>query len=186
MLRILVTYDTSDGQTEKVAHHVARQIERRGQAARLVNLDSPDDKSEIGDFDASFIIGAVHGGQHSQRLTEFVRSSKQSIERTSNAFLSVSLSAASHETTDKLDAEAFMQEFERETGWTPQYSMQVAGALHERQFGWFQRTIVRVLLKQRNIVPEPSGETELTNWPALDDFVRMFVEQVVSSTAHTS
>jgi len=182
MLRILVVYSSSEGQTEKVAHHIARQIENKGHVARLVSAHQSDDLAVLGDFDAAVVAGGLHMGAHGPALAAFISEHATALNAGPSAFLSVSLSAASDDPAEVAGALEAIKDFEIATGWTPRRTQLVAGAVHDRQLGFFKRFVVHTLMRRKGVELDPSGNTELTKWPALDRFIGEFIT-LVETTA---
>jgi len=183
MLRFMVAYHSEEGQTEKVAHHVARQIENRGQVARLIQTDDVDDISEVGAFDAAIIAGALHLGAYGSALTEFVSKHAGELNKVPSTFLTVSLSAASDDPLDLVGTEKDALEFQQETGWSPEHMQFVAGAVRDRETGLLKRLMIHAIMRIKGVELDPSGTTEFTDWGALDRFVTGFVAEVAASRA---
>ena len=72
MLRYLVAYASREGQTEKVAHHVARRLEDDGQLVRLIDIKTHETEAGADDCDAMLIAGSIHLGQFDTDLADFV------------------------------------------------------------------------------------------------------------------
>lgn len=181
MLRFMVAFHSEEGQTEKVAHHVARQIENHGQVARLISTDDIEDISEVGGFDAAIVAGALHMGAYGFALKEFVFKHADDLNKVPSAFLTVSLSAASDDPLDLVGTERHALEFQQETNWTPEHREYVAGAVRDRQTGPLKRLMIHTIMWMKGVKLDPSGTTEFTDWPALDRFVKGFVAEVVAS-----
>jgi len=183
MLRFMVAYHSEEGQTEKVAHHVARQIENRGQVARLIQTDDVEDISEVGAFDAAIVAGSLHMGAYGPALAEFVSKHSGELNKVPSAFLTVSLSAASSDPLDLVGTERDALEFQEETGWSPEHTQYVAGAVRDRQTGVLKRLIIHTIMRLKGVGLDPSGTTEFTDWRALDRFVTGFVAEVAATRA---
>ena len=96
-------------------------------------------------------------------------------------FLSVSLSAASDDHEDIQGAVDAVRTFEHDTGWTPHRTQLVAGAVHARRTNFIKRLLLGSVLRKKGVELDPTGETEFTNWPALDDFVALFVAETANT-----
>ena len=181
MQRFVVAYASQAGQTEKIAHHVARTLENAGQIARLIDIGSEDDISDVGECDAAIIAGPMRMGVHGPALAAFVREHRQMLNAVPSAFLSVSLSAASPDPRERHEAEDRAILFEEETGWRPDHTRIVGGAVHDRAHNPIIRFILHAILKRKGVALDPSGNTEFTDWPALDRFVLAFMRDVAAS-----
>lgn len=182
MQRFVVAYASQAGQTEKIAHHVARMLENAGHLARLIDVASEDDISDVGDCDAAIIAGPMRLGTHGPALTAFVSEHCAMLNAVPSAFLSVSLNAASTDPKDRRDAEARATWFEAEIGWRPEHTKIIAGAVRDRAHHPIMRFFLHTLLRRKGVALHPSGNTEFTDWPALDRFVLEFTREVAANS----
>ncbi len=174
MLRYLVAYASREGQTEKIAHHVARRLEDDGALTRLIDIKAHETEAGADDCDAMVIAGSVHIGQFDPELSAFVMRHGEALRRCPSAFLPVSLSAASHEESERAAIDEIAQRFVAEHGWMPDAVLHVAGAVHDRQLNPIERAVLHAIVDSKGVERHPSGDTELTDWDSLDRFVRDF------------
>lgn len=175
MKRILVAYASREGQTEKIAHHIARRIEDAGLAVRLVNLMQGPTEAGSDDCDAAILAASVHRGRHDQELSAFIMRHAPALRAVPTAFVCVSLSAASVNPHDRSAMDELVQSFFYDVGWYPDHVEHVAGAVRDKQLSLLERYAVHTVMYQKDIPSHPSGDTELTNWAAVDVFVDRFV-----------
>src|SRR5690606_9112113 len=97
MLRFLIAYASREGQTDKIAHHIAHRLENDGALIRLIDLKARETEAGADDYDAMIIAGSVHVGRFDPALSSFVMRHGEALRRCPSAFLPVRLSAASHE-----------------------------------------------------------------------------------------
>ena len=83
MKRILVAFASREGQTEKIAHHIARRIEDKGLATRLVNLNKGSSDEGADDCDAVILAGSIPG--ETQTLPVAIYASLQRAEGETSA-----------------------------------------------------------------------------------------------------
>jgi menaquinone-dependent protoporphyrinogen oxidase len=141
---IAVVYATREGQTRRIAEHVAATLRARAFAVDV--LDVAREMTE--EFDATryaavVVASSVHIGKHERAMVQFVKKHRAALERMPSAFLSVSLSEAGaedvHATAQRRERAAanvkkMVDDFLRETGWSPTHAHPVAGALLYRQY----------------------------------------------------
>src|SRR5215207_11421451 len=112
MFRVLIPYGTTEGLTARISEYVAEVV--RGHEADTVDL-----KGSVGpepdDYDAVIVGASIHMGKHEVYVLDFVRENRETLERLPSAFFSVSMAA--HD--DMEEAEGYIEEFVRETGWRP-------------------------------------------------------------------
>lgn len=174
MLRYLIAYASREGQTEKIAHRVAHCLEGDGALVRLIDLKAHETEAGADDCDAMIITGSVHVGRFDPELSAFIMRHCEALRRCPSTFLPVSLSAASHEESERSAIDEIAQRFVAEHGWTPDVLFHVAGAVHDRQVSPIERVILHAIVDSKGVERHPSGDTELTDWDGLEQFIRDF------------
>jgi menaquinone-dependent protoporphyrinogen oxidase len=174
-VRVLIAYGTTEGQTRKIAEHVAQQLGAEGHAAELFDSARPDADLQIADFDAMAIIASIHQEAHPKYVTRFVKAHLDALQSKPSLFLSVSLSAAFEDS--KADAQGYVDQFLADTGWKPTLTHLVAGALLHSQYDYYEQQIVeRFVLKEHEIAGGPESDRELTDWDDLSRTVDAFMQ----------
>ena len=172
-MRVLIAYGTTEGQTRKIAEHVAQQLDAGGHAAELVDSARPPAGLQIADFDALVVIASIHQKAHPQHVARFVREHLDALQRNPSLFMSVSLSAAFEE--GRAEAQQYVDRFLADTGWTPTRTHLVAGAFLHSLYDFYEEQIVEhVVLKGREIAGT-EGDRELTDWDDLSQTVEAFM-----------
>ena len=166
-LTVWVVYGTSEGQTEKIAQFLAERLAERGHRLELIAAGRDCGTPEPQRFDAIVIAASVHAGRYQPAVTEFVR---RDIDSRPNAFLSVSLSAASPVASDLEGLKRCVETFSRETGWTPRIVHHAAGALRYRAYSLIKRWALRAIARRRGAPTDTRRDHELTDWVNLARF----------------
>jgi menaquinone-dependent protoporphyrinogen oxidase len=175
MAKILVAYATVEGQTRKVAQHVADHLSRRRNEVRLVDLAARPSDLDPTAFDAIFVAASVHMGRHNAAATHFAAQHADALSRCPSALISLSLHAASGDPEDEEETRAYADALCKEAGWSPKAICYAAGALRFTQYDFFRRFAARAIAKERGITPDEHGDMELTDWRALEAFVDDFL-----------
>jgi menaquinone-dependent protoporphyrinogen oxidase len=178
MHRLLVAFASREGQTDHIAHHIARQIENKKLLTRLVDVRAGETEAGADDCDAAIVAGSVHRGRYDPALASFVVRHASVLRRVPSAFLSISLAAASAEPDERSAIDEIAQRFLAEVGWVPDTVLHVAGAVHDRSINVLERFVLHTILRQHGVEPRPTGETELTDWAAVDAFVSEFLSRL--------
>lgn len=183
MARFLVAFASSEGQTEKIAHHVARRLEDAGHLTRLVDLKSGESEAGADECDAAILAGSVHRSKHHPALGSFVMRHTAALHGMPTAFLSVSLTAASKDDRERRALDEVVHAFLHDVGWQPDRVEYVAGAVHDRELGPIERLALHVIVDAHGVERHPSGNTELTDWVRIDDFVHAFAAGIKGTGA---
>lgn len=186
MASFLVYYATNEGQTGKIAAHIAETLRGRGHQAMV--LDAAEGAEPALDaYDAVLVGASIHGGRHQESVVEFVTANREALAALPTAFFQVSMSAASE--SKAADAAAYLETFLEETGWNPDRIAQFGGALRFSEMGFLKRLVVKQVVKRGDPDLDISGDSEWTDWDAVENFaddVAAFVEGRLGIPAPTT
>lgn len=191
-MRAVIVYATREGQTHKVAEHIAAALRARAIDTEVVDARAVDERFRLADYDGAFIAGSVHLGKHEKELIAFVKARREALAALPCAFLSVSGSEATAEhaaTTADVrsravaEVERVIAEFFAATGWTPARVLPVAGAMLWTKYNFLVRFAIRLIFKRSGSPLPTTGDHEFTDWAAVDAFVASFVAQLDSQHA---
>ena len=166
-MKVLVGYATSEGQTRKVARHVADRLADAGHAVELLPLAEAEDV-DLGRFDRIVLAASVHLGHYQPALAEFAAFHAAALREMPTLFLSVSLAAAGHDAEDWKGLDRVLAEFAEATGWSPARVEHVAGAYQPSRYDVLRRLAMRRIIVARDPGADPRADREYTDWPALD------------------
>jgi len=131
MAKILIVYATREGQTEKIAQHMATVLRSRGDTVDLIDADVERPRA-LASFNAVIVAAPIHAGGYPRSIVRFVKAYKDLIERVPSAFCSVGLAVASRTTDGRAATLTVVEKFVKRTGWQPGRVELVAGALPYR------------------------------------------------------
>lgn len=176
MTKILIGYGTTEGQTARIAEHMAAVIRGQGHEAQVLDLKRSKDLPP-GSYDAVIIGGSIHMGKHEEYVGAFVRKNRVTLERLPSAFFSVSLAAHG----DMENARAYVENFEQETGWRPAQVGYFGGALLYRQYGFLKRLMMKKIVRDKpgNLSLDTSRDHEYTDWDAAKRFAEDLLKRLV-------
>ena len=195
MKTLAVLYATREGQTRRIARHIAASLRARGFTVSVhdVAVELPTD------FDLTRCAGAVlaasiHIGKHEREMVAFVRKQRAQLERIPCMFLSVSMSQAGAEdvsatsgrrarTTANVDKT--LRKFLDRTGWKPARVHPVAGALLYRRYSVPVRLMMRLIAKVVGASTDTTRDHEFTDWRALDRFAEELAQDVNARDSNT-
>jgi menaquinone-dependent protoporphyrinogen oxidase len=173
MMRVLIVYATTEGQTRKVAERIAARLRELGHEAQLHDSAALLDDVEIGAFAAIIIAASVHQGVHQETVTAFATAYRERLNASLTAFVSVSLSAALE--PDHVEAQKYVDRFVTETGWRPNRTLVLAGALRNTGYDYFKQQIIKYVVLKGGDPVDSERDYEFTDWEALARFVDAYV-----------
>ena len=173
MADVLVLYASTHGHTAKIARRVADAVREAGlepdvREAKRASGVAPDDYRGV-------IVGAsIHAGHHQREVIDWVKSHATALGGMPGAFFSVCLVAAEDDEESREAARKFIDDFADETGWTPGTAVTFAGALQYREYDFFTRRLIRLMMKRGGHPTDTSQDYDYTDWDAVDRFGREF------------
>ena len=181
-MRIAIIYATTEGQTLKIARRAAELCQQAGHEIELLNAVAVPADFIMAPYDAAILLSSVHVGHYQAAMSTFLNDYKDDLEAIPNAFISVSLSAAS---TDRDDVEGLREvtdDFYKQTGFTPLYEHLAAGAFRFTRYDFFKRWAMKLIAAQKGIDADTSKDLELTDWPGVERFARDFIAGLSKSS----
>jgi len=191
--RVGVFYATREGQTRRIAEHIAADLRRCGFDVDTQDVREPL-KFRLDNYDGVVVAASVHAGSHEREIVSFVKSNRSLLERLPSAFISVTLSEAGVEMPGKTaeeharfvaDVDKVLRRFYEETGWHPTHAKPVAGALLYTQYNFVVQLILKRIAKSAGGSTDTSCDHEYTNWVALDSFVADLAREISAAAGPT-
>jgi menaquinone-dependent protoporphyrinogen oxidase len=195
MKPVLVVYATREGQTERIATHVADSLRSRGLPVDVVEASEPWQGLSVDAHSAAILAASVHRGKHEPEMVEFVKRRRADLEAVPSAFLSVSLSEAGAEdakASDEqrakwtTDVQGMVDQFFIETGWSTKQVRPIAGALMYSRYSMPLKVIMKRIAHSVGASTDTTCDHEFTNWSSLDKFIEEFASKLSADQAATA
>jgi len=172
---VLIAYATTEGQTRKISQAIADQVAEQGHEVELLDAARKRRDVHTDEFDAFIVAASVHQDRHQDEIEVFAMASLAALKAKPGIFISVSLAAAFEEKA--ADANRYIADFIGRTGWTPDHTLAVAGAVKSDEYDYFQQQILEhIILKDRDEL-RPQESQEFTDWDGLAASVKEFLQQ---------
>lgn len=179
-MRAVVCYATREGQAERVAERIATDLRGHHLQVDVINVKDVRGVVDWSIYQRAFVVASVHAGRHEREMVAFVRRWKEDLRALHASFLSLTLSQAGAELasnslvqreTARGDALQLITDFMKETGWRPERTLPVAGALAYSKYNFILKWIMKRIAHKAGFDGPTSRDYEFTNWPAVDRFV---------------
>lgn len=174
MSRIALLYGTTEGQTATVSERMADVFRDAGHEPTLIHAEHLPAGFTLGAYDAAVIGASIHGGKHQRYVARFVRDHADALNAMPSAFYSVSLTAAEGTRESWETARGMLQEFLVETGWEPDATAVVPGALRYSRYGTLKRFVMKRIAKRAGGGTDTSRDYEYTDWDEVEGFATDF------------
>jgi len=177
MQNVLIVYATREGQTARIARHIADTLAAQGHAPELVDADHPARPLRLERFDVAVVGAPIHATGYPRSIVRFVREHTEFLESVPSAFFSVGLAVASRTSDGRAQTLAVVEKFVEQTGWRPRRVELVAGALPYSRYNFVIRFIMRRIAAKEGGDTDTSRDYEYTDWRAVERFARELVPE---------
>lgn len=174
-MRVLIVYDTTDGQTAKIAARMSAMAESLGHdvvSARGAAAPAP------ALFDVIFVGGSIHYGFFQDSIQAYVERHGAALNAKQSSLFCVNGTARSD--AGKADANVFTDMLLEKTAWAPTHVEQIAGAFPFSIYPLWKRLMMRALLWREDSTLNTSKDLDFTNWPGVDQYVQDFLSTDVA------
>lgn len=169
--KTLLLYSTVEGQTLKILNRIAEQLPE--QTYHFHNIEEPLTTS-LHDYDTVLIGGSIRYGHFRKSLIQFVNSHADILNKKKTAFFCVCVTARKVG-KDTPEGSVYTRKFFAKTKWKPQLKAVFAGALYYPQYNWFDRSMIRFIMKlggEKN--HDMKQSYSYTDWDKVNDFAKAF------------
>ncbi len=170
-------YATTEGHTARIAERIAQRFRGMAHIVESHRADTVPSDFDPAAYDAVIIGSSIHYGHHPDYLRALIRRHRAALASRPGAFFSVSLSAGGPGAKPAA-AQRYLETFLRQVGWRPQQTATFAGALQYSRYGFFKKSMMRLIVGVAGGDTDPTRDYEYTDWDAVerfaDDFIRRF------------
>ncbi|WP_036383853.1 flavodoxin domain-containing protein [Muricauda sp. MAR_2010_75] len=173
-MKILIVYATSEGQTRKISRFMEEVLQAKNHS--VVIADATEDPPSPEKFDAVLIGSSIHIQKYHSSIKDYIMKNLDELNIKHSAFFSVSMAIASDIEEEHKEVEKIAQHFLDQTGWKPNETHHIAGALKYTQYDYFKKLIMRMIAKKEGGSTDTSKDHEYTDWDAVRSFVLDFAK----------
>jgi len=173
-MKVLIVFETVEGQTRKIADFLERQIRSAGHDLHLFNTEDRVRSLSFDGFDRVVLAAPVHERRHPKNFEGFVSASRTELMALPTLLISVSLKAAFPDGLE--EAQDYLTEMEMRTGFEPNREVLVAGAVRTSCYGYYESQIVQNVALAGHEIELTDGVREFTDWEALGIELEAFLE----------
>ncbi len=176
--RIAIIYGTGEGQTKKIAHHMAADFGEQQLEAECYNVDKLPRDFGVDDYSAIVVGASVHMGRFPRSIQKWVEKNRETLRAMPSAFFSVSLTASEDDERSREEITNLIDGFLEELDWQPALVASFAGAIPFSQYGFIRTLIMKRIVRKRLGEVDTSRDYEYTDWASVDEFVEQFRDRV--------
>jgi menaquinone-dependent protoporphyrinogen oxidase len=183
MANVLIAYATKQGQTEKIARHIAQSLAAAGHDCELLDVAHGAPQLDLARFQFAIVGAPIHAQGYPRAVLRFVRKNRAFLERVPAAFFSVGMAVASRTSDGRAQTRPIVEKFLAKAGWQPQRVELIAGALKYTQYNPLIRLIMRRISAKEGGETDTSRDYEYTDFAAVERFARELVAPSATAPA---
>ncbi len=173
MKPIAILYSTVDGQTKKICEYLVNHLEQPHSKIHLYSLD--EFYQEISSYHTIIIGASIRYGKHNEVVERFIKENRQDLEKINSAFFSVNLVARKAD-KNLPETNPYLIKFMKSIDWKPDLTGVFAGSLDYKKYRFFDRLMIKAIMKFTNGPTKTEKPIEYTNW----ERVRAFADNIKS------
>ena len=172
-MKIVILFETGEGQTRKIAEFIDDLLRRAGQDVTVIDTSEMTSELSLAEADKVILAAPVHERRHPKTFEATVTAARTDLAKRPTLMISVSLKAAFPERLG--EAQDYLTEMVMRTGFEPTQQALVAGAVRTASYDYYQSQIVRHVALEGHQVELKNGTQEFTDWDTLAETVTAFV-----------
>ncbi len=173
-MKTLLPFSTRDGQTREIAAFLASELKEQGIYADVVNLNRTEEIAWQ-EYDRVVIGASIRYGHFHPALDRFVKKHVAMLNNLPGAFYSVNLVARKAEKRTP-QTNSYTRKFLLNSPWQPQLCAVFAGALRYPRYRWYDRFMIRLIMKMTGGETDTHKEVVYTDWQQVTGFAREIVQ----------
>ncbi|MCL6416765.1 menaquinone-dependent protoporphyrinogen IX dehydrogenase [Aestuariirhabdus sp. Z084] len=170
---LVLLYATREGQTLRIVEHMQRCLQQAKVPVRILALDAchdwPCQRHEM-----AVICSPVRYGKHLPAAQRFVKKFGKHLDDKPSAMVSVNLTARKPERSTP-NNNPYLKRFLNQNGWQPVLQAVFAGALEYERYPWWDRLMIRTIMRMTKGPTTGGQKYEFTNWSAVEHFCDQLV-----------
>lgn len=179
---VRVGFASRDGQARKIASRIADRLRADGLDAATLDLAESRAVTEIlSGTVLVVVVAAVRYGRHLAPAERFLDAYKTHPGAPPLALVSVNLTARKPEKRT-VDTNPYIKKLIARHGLRPVAAAVFAGRLDYPSYGWFDRQMIRLIMRLTDGPADGTSSVDFTQWPDVDAFAGD-IAAVLRSTA---
>ena len=171
MASILIVHASTDGHTVKICQYLRDIIGSSRHRVCLRELNEPV-MPDLADFDTIVVGASIRYGHHARKVYQFIRINTHILNKRKNAFFSVNL-VARKAGKNQPHNNPYMKLFLARIHWRPQHLAVFAGKLNYPLYGFWDRQIIRLIMRLSGGPTDPATVVDYTDWRQVEAFGQM-------------
>ena len=166
-MKTLILYSSRDGQTQKIAQFIAQQLSGE------VEIQALREDIDLTPYQRVIIGASIRYGHFNPLLDKIIEKNTALLAQKSTAFFGVNLTARKADKNTP-ETNVYVRKFLKRIRWKPNLSAVFAGALRYPRYHWFDRMMIRFIMRITGGETDTRKEVEYTDWQRVSEFAQQF------------
>jgi menaquinone-dependent protoporphyrinogen oxidase len=180
-MKIWIVFGSKFGQTEAVAHRVAKGLRAHGHLVTVSRRDHIASSLSVDDFDVVLVAGSVILGRYQRYIRDFVRRNLRALRARPTGFISVNGTSPETVPEWRTAAKGYVERFLKQTPWRPRWIAMFSGGLPYTRYGFVVRWVMKRISQKTGGPTDTSKDHDFTDWEAVDRFAEDVASAQVES-----
>nr|AEM25298.1 protoporphyrinogen oxidase [Strigomonas galati] len=187
-MKYLILFSTTGGHTKVIAEAIADEVRAQESGAECTIQDikvfmthntlTSEGVADMKHYDKVILGASIRYGYFAQEVHQFAKQYAAYLNTIPSGFYAVNMTARK-ENKQTPQTNPYTHKFLRASPWKPSKSAVFAGALYYPRYNFFDRNVIRCIMKLTGGDTDPKTEKVYTNW----DSVKAFAQEMVMITA---
>ncbi|WP_318445671.1 menaquinone-dependent protoporphyrinogen IX dehydrogenase [Photobacterium leiognathi] len=174
MEKVLFLFSSCEGQTKKILNYIEQEL---GEQYRCEYMNIHDEPNvDFSAYDRVLVGASIRYGHFNKKLYAFINKYQAQLSQDNVAFFCVNLTARK-EGKDTPEGSAYIKKFLIKSPWQPALIGVFAGALRYPRYNFFDRTMIKLIMKITGGETDTTKEVEYTDWQKVSEFTQVFKQQ---------
>ncbi len=167
-LSVSLYYASHDGQTRRIAVAIAEGLRKQGHVSIVTDLgERQPDAAEIAAAGVVVVVVAIRYGHPLPAARRMLESHRNALTDKPLAMISVNLTARKPGKRS-VEGSPYLRKWVRRARLSPALAVAVAGMLDYPRYGWFDRMMIRLIMKITGGPTDPTTTVEFTDWQQVE------------------
>lgn len=168
MQNMLLLYSTTDGHTIKIIEQIAARLKQQAFDVQMMPIAQAI-QAHVARADKIVIGASVRYGYHKKEVNQFIDRYLVQLNSKPSAFFSVNV-VARKEDKNTPETNPYLQKFLTKIEWQPALLGVFGGMLAYPEYGFMDKTMIRLIMKMTDGPTDPNTVIDYTDWEKVDKF----------------
>ena len=176
----LILYNSHYGQTKKICNVIVAQMNRQKLVCDIKNIETTDKNFNLSYYQSILFAMPVYYGKHNKKMIAFINSKSSELKTKITGLFSINLTARK-QNKNTPETNPYMKKLLQQLNFKPDHIGVMAGALKYPEYPWYDRFIIRIIMKMTKGPTNLHVSKEFTDWMQVEAFASHYIKKLLST-----